>query len=158
MLTMKGKYGLKAAIHLAGIAPGEVAQSSDISETCGISKKFLDAILADMRVAGFVMTRKGRHGGYALIRPAEDIMVGHLIRALDGPLAPIPCARRTGYAPCQDCADENRCAVRLLMLEVREAIVSVLDTRSLAQLRDVADGKIPETEDEGYGISALLAG
>ena len=155
MLTMKGKYGLKAAIYLAGLEPGQLAQSSEIAESEGVSKKFLDTILGDLRLAGFVTTRKGRHGGYALQRPAAEIMAGHLIRTLDGPLAPIPCARRTGYSPCNDCGDEDRCAVRLLMLEVREAIVSVLDTRSLAALRTVADGALPDQRDP---LTELLAG
>ncbi|RWR27683.1 Rrf2 family transcriptional regulator [Sinirhodobacter populi] len=152
MLTMKGKYGLKAAIYLAGLKPGELAQSADIADASSISKRFLDAILADLRLAGFIATRKGRHGGYALIRPPEEIMAGHIIRVLDGPLAPIPCARRMGYIPCADCGDEDRCAVRLLMLDVREAIVSVLDKRSLADLSRVAQA------DGGAGIETLLAG
>lgn len=135
MLTMKGKYGLKALINLAGRPEGTLAQSLDIAETEGMSKKFLDTILGDLRNAGFVATRKGRNGGYMLARPADQVMVGHVLRVLEGPLAPIPCASRTGYVPCQDCKDETRCAVRLTMLEVREAIVSVLDSKSLADLR-----------------------
>lgn len=135
MLTMKGKYGLKALINLAGRGEGELAQSVDIAETEGMSKKFLDTILGDLRNAGFVATRKGRNGGYMLARSPDQVMVGHVLRVLEGPLAPIPCASRTAYVPCQDCKDETRCAVRLTMLEVREAIVSVLDRKSLADLR-----------------------
>jgi Rrf2 family protein len=156
MLTMRGKYGLKAALCLARLEPGELAQSSEIAASQGMSKKFLDAILGDLRLAGFVITRKGRYGGYALQRPASEIMAGHLIRTLDGPLAPIPCARRSDYAPCQDCPDENSCAVRLLMLEVREAIVGVLDTRSLAAMLTMAcDQTDPVLPDQ---LHDLLAG
>ncbi|MFT3688319.1 RrF2 family transcriptional regulator [Paenirhodobacter sp.] len=135
MLTMKGKYGLKALINLAGQAEGELAQSGEIAEAEGMSKKFLDTILGDLRNAGFVATKKGRHGGYMLARPPGEVMVGHVLRVLEGPLAPIPCASRTAYVRCQDCRDEETCAVRLTMLEVREAIVSVLDRKSLADLR-----------------------
>lgn len=152
MLTMKGKYGLKALHYLAGIPQGTVAQSVEIAETYGMSKKFLDAILADLRNGGFVETRKGRSGGYRLAHPPEDIMVGHALRVLDGPLAPISCASRTAYHRCSDCADEATCAVRLSMLEVREAIASVLDTKSLSDMRSVVEAARLE-QDEFLEIS-----
>lgn len=134
MLTMKGKYGLKAALHLARLDPQELALSAGIAAENSISKKFLDTILGDLRMAGLVVTRKGRGGGYRLARPAGEIKVGEVLRALDGPFAPIACASRLYYQPCQDCPDEAACAVRHIMIEVRDAISSVLDTRSLAEL------------------------
>ncbi|MBV8566247.1 MAG: Rrf2 family transcriptional regulator [Methylobacteriaceae bacterium] len=139
MLTNKGKYGLKAMVHLAGLEPGRPALVSDIALQNGLPKKFLDTILGELRNAGFVQSKKGRGGGYVLARPAHQIRVGHVIRALDGPLAPFPCASRTSYRRCNDCADEERCAVRLMMLEVRSAISSVLDNRSLADMRGMAE-------------------
>lgn len=152
MLTMKGKYGLKALHYLSGIPEGTVAQSVEIAETYGMSKKFLDAILADLRNGGFVETRKGRAGGYRLAHRPEEIMVGHALRVLDGPLAPISCASRTAYHRCRDCADEATCAVRLSMLEVREAIASVLDTKSLADMRSMVEAASIE-KDEFLEIS-----
>lgn len=152
MLTMKGKYGLKALHYLLGIPEGTVAQSVEIAETYGMSKKFLDAILADLRVGGFVETRKGRTGGYRLAHRPEEIMVGHALRVLDGPLAPISCASRTAYHRCSDCVDEATCPVRLSMLEVREAIASVLDTKSLADMRSMVEAASLE-EDEFLEIS-----
>jgi Rrf2 family protein len=89
VLTNKGKYGLKAMVHLARLAPGATAQSAEIAGSEQISKKFLDAILLDLRNAGFVRSKKGPGGGYALAREASDIPVGSIVRALDGPLAPI---------------------------------------------------------------------
>jgi len=135
MLTNKGKYGLKALIHLAGIRPGELALVTDIAVSNNIPKKFLDAILGELRNAGFVYSKKGKGGGYTLARPASEIRVGHVIRVLDGPLAPLPCASRTAYRRCDDCDDEDRCGVRLAMLEVRRAIAEVLDNRTLAEMR-----------------------
>ncbi|GJD48254.1 HTH-type transcriptional regulator CymR [Methylobacterium crusticola] len=135
MLTNKGKYGLKAMVHLAGLPPGARTGVADIAQAHRIPKKFLDAILGDLRNAGFVHSRKGPGGGYALARPPEAIRIGHVVRVLDGPLAPIPCASRTAYRPCDDCEDEARCAVRLAMLEVRNSIAAVLDTLTLAQMR-----------------------
>lgn len=141
MLSMKGKYGLKALCHLAGLPEGAVAQSVEIAEAQAISKKFLDAILADLRHSGFVVSRKGRGGGYCLSRSPDSIMVGHVLRVLDGPLAPILCASRTAYSRCQDCPDENACAVRLTMLEVREAIAAVLDNKSLSAMRRMVENE-----------------
>jgi Rrf2 family protein len=142
MLTRKGKYGLKALVHLARMPFGELAFVNEIATANNIPKKFLDAILGELRNAGFVQSRKGKDGGYRLARPATDIKVGHVIRVLDGPLAPIACASRTQYQPCDDC-DEATCQVRHMMLEVRQAIAEVLDNRSLAQMRDAANDDLP---------------
>ncbi len=95
VLTNKGKYGLKAMVHLAGLEPGALAQVADIAEANSISKKFLDHILTELRHAGLVYSKKGRGGGYGLARPAHEIRVGNIVRVLDGPLAPIQCASVT---------------------------------------------------------------
>jgi len=139
MLTNKGKYGLKAMVHLAGLGPGALAQVADIAESNSISKKFLDHILTDLRRAGLVYSKKGKGGGYALAKPATDIRVGAIVRALDGPLAPIACASVTAFRPCSDCADLATCPVRLIMVEARNAISDVLDSRSLAEIRERSD-------------------
>jgi Rrf2 family protein len=135
VLTNKGKYGLKAMVHLAGLEPGAVAPVTEIAETNSISKKFLDHILTELRHAGFVYFKKGRDGGYALARPANEIRIGAIVRVLDGPLAPIPCASVTAFQPCADCDDLNACEVRLVMIEARNAIADLLDNRTLADLR-----------------------
>lgn len=138
MLTMKGKYGLKAMVHLAGLPPQELAGGLDIAERNRIPKKFLDAILARLREAGLVEAKKGKGGGYRLARPATKINVGDIVRILDGPLAPIPCASRTAYRRCDDCRDPTRCEVRLAMTEARDAIAAVLDRKSLADMCNAA--------------------
>lgn len=141
MLTKKGKYGLKALIELSRSAPGEMAQVADIAERAHISKKFLDAILLELRNAGFIRSRKGPGGGYTLARPAGEILIGPVIRVLDGPLAPIACASRTAFQPCTDCTDLGTCAVRLLMTDVRDAMAEILDNTTLEALR--SRGEIP---------------
>ncbi len=135
MLTNKGKYGLKALVHLAALPPGQTAQSVEIATANNVPKKFLDAILGELRVAGMIVTRKGKNGGYMLSRPAAEIMAGAAIRALDGPLAPIACASRTGYRPCADCSDVQACSVRLLMTEVRDLSAKLLDHTSIDDMR-----------------------
>ncbi|MGA2044516.1 MAG: Rrf2 family transcriptional regulator [Roseiarcus sp.] len=139
MLTNKGKYGLKAMVHLAGLEPGKPALVADIAASNAIPKKFLDAILGELRTAGFVHSKKGRGGGYVLAKSPARIMVGEIVRALDGPLAPLACASKAYYRRCDDCPAEGNCTVRLMMLEVRNAIAAVLDNRSLASMRALAD-------------------
>jgi len=143
MLTRKGKYGLKALVYLAKLPAGELAFVNEIATDQNIPKKFLDAILGELRNAGFVQSRKGKDGGYRLARLPTEIKVGHVVRVLDGPLAPIPCASRTQYQPCDDC-DEATCQVRHIMLDVRQAIAEVLDNRSLAEMRDAANDDVPQ--------------
>jgi Rrf2 family protein len=138
MLTNKGKYGLKALVHLAGLPAETTAQSLEIANAQAIPKKFLDAILGDLRNAGIVVARKGKNGGYRLARPPSEIMAGAAIRALDGPLAPIGCASRTRYQPCDDCGDVDSCSVRLLMTEVRDLSAKLLDGTSIAEMRSRA--------------------
>ena len=139
VLTKKAKYGLKALVHLAEVEPGRPELVNDIAEAEQIPKKFLDAILADLRNAGFVHSKKGKGGGYALARPPKEISIGAVVRALDGPLAPIQCASKTVYRRCDDCTNEKHCAVRLVMLQVREAIAGVLDNTTLEEMRDLGE-------------------
>lgn len=142
MLTKKGKYGLKALIYLARQPVGRLAFVNDIAVANNIPKKFLEAILGELRNAGFLLSRKGKDGGYRLAKPATDIKIGHVIRVLDGPLAPIACASRTKYQRCEDC-DEVTCEVRHVMLQVRQSMSDLLDNRSLASMRDSANDDLP---------------
>ena len=141
MLTNKGKYGLKALVYLAGLEPSEIAQVSEVAQANSIPKKFLDQIFADLRKAGLVHSKKGKAGGYALARPPRSIMVGEVIRILDGPIAPALCASHSAYRRCDDCGDEERCPVRRIMIEARNALSSVLDRCSLAEMRRLSEAE-----------------
>lgn len=136
MLTNKGKYGLKAMLYLASLPPGVNVQAADIAEQNNIPKKFLDTILLELRRAGFVRSKKGPNGGFMLARTPSEIHMGYLVRTLDGPIAPIPCAQRKTGRPCDDCTDADNCGVRSLMLDVRDAMAAILDRTTL---QDVAD-------------------
>jgi len=140
MLTAKGKYGLKALVHLATLQPGETTQAMEIAEAHNIPKKFLDAILGDLRNAGIVFSKKGPGGGYMLARAPSDIKIGQVIRVIDGPLAPIACASRTAYQPCRDCKNVKTCTVRLMMTKVRDTLSDVLDRLNLADMVAMGDG------------------
>ena len=134
MLSARGKYGLKAMIHLAhGQGLGGI-MGATIAEAENIPKKFLDTILLELKNNGLVHSKKGKGGGYSLARPAARISIGQIIRILDGPLAGIACASQTAYRPCADCPDEAACQVRRVMLQVRDATADILDNTSLASL------------------------
>jgi Rrf2 family protein len=135
MLTAKGKYGLKALVHLAALPPGATAQCGDVAEANEIPKKFLDAILGDLRNAGIVHSKKGPGGGYMLANSPGEIKVGHAIRVLDGPLAPIACASRTAFRRCQDCDDVDGCVIRR-----RDAMADILDRLTLADMLSLDEG------------------
>ncbi len=134
MLSQKAKYALKAMLALAAQPSGELLQAQDIANQQNIPKKFLDLILIDLRRNGLVHSQRGKLGGYVLGRPAENITFAQVIRIIDGPLAPIPCASLTGYRRCADCKDEKACGVRLVMREVRDAVASILDATTLSSL------------------------
>ncbi len=124
---------------------GQLAYVGDIAAKNNIPKKFLDSILGELRNAGFVQSRKGKDGGYRLARLPSEIKIGHVVRVLDGPLAPIPCASRSQYQRCEDC-DEATCQVRHIMMEVRHSIAELLDNRSLAAMRDAANDDLLEED------------
>jgi Rrf2 family protein len=138
VLTKKGKYGLKAMVHLAGSDPGHPVPVLEISERQNIPKKFLDGILCELRNSGFVNSKMGKGGGYLLARPAREIMVGDIVRTIDGPLAPVPCASKTRYRRCDDCLDEDVCAVRKVMQNAQRALSEVLDNCSLERMSNNA--------------------
>ena len=133
MLSNKAKYGLKALAYLADNR-GHAVQSAEIAEARDLPKKFLDAILLEIKNIGVISSKKGKGGGYQLARPPDTISLGAVIRALDGPFAPVPCVSRTAYARCDDCPDEEGCMIRPVMQEVRDAISNVLDNKTLSDM------------------------
>lgn len=134
MLSQKAKYAIKALLVLARAQDqGTVVQARDISTTENIPKKFLDLIFFELRRHGLVQSTRGREGGYSLGKPAAQISIAEIVRAVDGPLAPLPCASVRFYRRCPDCNDEKTCEVRHLMREVRDAASAILDNTSLAE-------------------------
>jgi Rrf2 family protein len=134
MLTAKGKYCLKALICLASLEPGARMQGIESAQRYNIPKNFLDAILGDLRRAGVVFSKKGPGGGYMLARAPSKIRIGHIIRMIDGPLAPLACASHTAFKPCRDCSDVKACTIRLMMTSVRDATAKILDHMSVSDL------------------------
>lgn len=134
MLTMKTRYALKALGILSERPPGESTLIADISEREAIPRKFLEAILRELRQHGLLLAQRGRGGGYRLSRPPEEIALADIIRALDGPLAPVPCLSRSAYERCAECKSEGACGVRLVLKDLHEATSNILEKTTLAHL------------------------
>jgi Rrf2 family protein len=134
MLSRKSKYGLKAMLYLAKQAGRGPVLISELAEEEGLPRKFLEAILLDLKRRGLVESRKGKGGGYFLRREPAEITFGDLIRALDGPLAAVSCVSETAYMPCEECLDEDACGVRIAMKRVRDATADILDHTTLADV------------------------
>jgi Rrf2 family protein len=131
MLSQRGRYALKALINVARHEPqprGVAAIS--VEET--IPRKFLEAIMSDLRRAGLVESTRGRQGGYRLARPADLITFGEIMRVTDGPLALVPCVSKAFYRRCEDCPDPAACALRRILGTVRDEVSSILDRTTLA--------------------------
>lgn len=144
MLSKKAKYAINALVHLARKANQGPILISDISEEEKIPKKFLEAILLDLRNAGILNSKKGKGGGYYLIKKPEDVNLATVIRLFDGAIALLPCVSYQYYERCDECKDEEICGIRSLMKEVRDETVRILKQNSLADIiereKDLKDG------------------
>jgi Rrf2 family protein len=133
MLTQRSRYALRAMLFLAEAPAGSPpVPMTRIAQQANIPRKFLELILADLREAGFLVSTRGKMGGYKLSRPTHLISLGEIIRVIEGPLALVPCVSRTAYRPCGDCKDEASCAIRHAMARVRDETARILDGTSLA--------------------------
>lgn len=144
MISQKAKYALRALVALAGQdEPGAVVMIADIAERQVIPKKFLEQILLDLKHHGIVASKRGKTGGYMMLKRPDEITFGEVLRIIDGPIAPLPCLSRMAYRRCEDCVEEASCEVRQVFARVADATRAVLDTTTLA---DVIRGA-PETID-----------
>jgi len=149
-LSKKAEYALRATINL-GIA-AEVGRTTvsgaELAEANRLPLKFVERILQELREAGLVETIRGKFGGYLLAKPASEIGIGQLVRLMDGRIAPICCASEFAYRPCT-CPDEDHCGLRMVMIDVRNAIANILDRYTVAQVVEVTlrkmrrDGIVP---------------
>jgi Rrf2 family protein len=133
MLSKKCKYAIHALVHMAK-KPQEKFLIKDISEACNIPKKFLEAILLDLKRAGVLGSKQGKGGGYILRRAPAEINLAEVVRLFDGAIAAVPCATFKFYEACQECEDEEICAVRDAFLQIRNATVEMLKADTLETL------------------------
>ncbi|MBN9589335.1 MAG: transcriptional regulator [Alphaproteobacteria bacterium 64-11] len=132
MISQKARYALRALLYLAARGGDEPVQIAAIASHEHIPRKFLEAILAELRKPGIVKSHRGRHGGYALGRPAKDISFADVLRVTDGPLALSPCVSVMAYQKCEDCYDEAVCVIRKALLAARDSTARILEGRDLA--------------------------
>ncbi|WP_434036963.1 RrF2 family transcriptional regulator [Formosa sp. 4Alg 33] len=134
MLSKKTKYGLKALLFLARQENNTPVQISVISKSENISQKFLESILLTLRKIGVLGSKKGKNGGYYLLKAPQDIKMSLVMRTLEGPIAMVPCVSLNFYEKCDDCPDETLCGVHTLMAEVRDKTLDIFNNKSLADL------------------------
>ncbi|MET1257851.1 MAG: Rrf2 family transcriptional regulator [Flavobacteriaceae bacterium] len=134
MLSKKTKYGLKALTYLAAQENRDPVQIAEIASHENISQKFLESILLTLRRNGMLGSKKGKGGGYYLIKEPEQIPMTAVMRILEGPIAMVPCVSLNFYEKCDDCPNEGACSVFRLMLKVRDANLEVYRNTSLADL------------------------
>lgn len=133
MLSNRARYALRALCHLAELGDERPASIVDIAGASAAPRKFLEAILLELKRNQIVMSSRGRYGGYLLARSPETISFADVIRALDGPLALAPCASKTAFRPCETCPDISDCPVHPALVAAREAVAGVLEQWSLAR-------------------------
>ena len=134
-LSKRGEYALRALIDL-GIAAEfgwPLLQTSQLAAKERLPIKFLEQIFTQLKAAGYIQSKRGKLGGYSLAKPMNQIRFGAVIRLIDGPLAPIRCVSQMAYERCT-CPDEAHCGLRMLMLDVRNAIARILDRYTLADI------------------------
>lgn len=137
-ISKRGEYALRALIDF-GIAQElgrPLLKIGELVEKEHLPVKFLEQILTQLKQAGYIDTKRGKSGGYFLAKPAKDVSFGHVIRLIDGPLAPISCVSQTAYERCT-CPDEDHCGLRMLMLDVRNAIARILDRYVLSDIVEI---------------------
>jgi Rrf2 family protein len=154
MISQKAKYAFKALFALAGAEAEGGRQIQEIALAEKIPRNFLEHILLDLKRHGLVSSRRGKNGGYRLLKHPTQITIGQVLRIVDGPVAPLPCLSRTAYERCADCVSEQTCQVRRAFADVYRAQVAILDSRTLADALAAGD---PDEEGTPQPVPRRLA-
>lgn len=133
MISKKCKYAIHALVYM-GKEPSEKFLIKDVSGACRIPRKFLEAILLDLKRAGILGSKQGKGGGYFMRRHPADVNLAEVVRLFDGAIAAVPCATYKFYESCAECEDEETCTVRDAFLQVRNATVELLKANTLEDL------------------------
>jgi Rrf2 family protein len=136
MMSKKAKYAINAMVHLARKHGDGPITIGEIAEEENIPQKFLEAILLELKNAGLLSSKKGKGGGYYMIKPPADVNMADIMRLMDGPIALLPCVSFKHYERCDECKDENTCSIRQVFFEVRNKTVDMLKEASLDKVID----------------------
>lgn len=135
MLSKKTKYAIKALLHLARRSDvKEPTLISQIAQEEKIPKKFLEAILLDLKNSGFLNSKKGKGGGYYLMKKPEEISLTEIIRLFDGPIALLPCVSLRYYETCNECEDEKTCGIRAAFETIRDQTLAILTHNTIGEI------------------------
>lgn len=134
MLSKKTKYAINALVYLAKEYEKGPVLISQIAESENISQKFLEAILLDLKNSGILSSKKGRGGGYYLLKDPAKVSIAEVMRLFDGPIALLPCVTYKYYERCEECKDEDICGIRDVFFEVRNETVRKLKKATLASI------------------------
>ncbi|WEK47715.1 MAG: Rrf2 family transcriptional regulator [Candidatus Andeanibacterium colombiense] len=148
MISNKAKYAFRALLAIAAEPVGNALTSAEIAKRHAIPHKFLEQILLDLKKAGVLDSRRGKMGGYVMLRPADTVSFGEILRLFEGPLAPLPCLSRNAYRRCEDCESEANCEIRREFARAYDASRLVLDTRTLGD----ALGNHPYGDELGHEV------
>ena len=151
MISYRARYAFKALVALSRATSDRGLQIRQLAEGEKIPRKFLEQILLSLKAAGLIASRRGREGGYELLKSPDQITIGQLLRIVDGPIAPLPCLSRTAYQRCKDCRDEAVCEVRHAFAEAYALYLARLEAMTLAQALELANSErrnIPSIPDQ----------
>ncbi|MCA0941730.1 Rrf2 family transcriptional regulator [Salipiger pacificus] len=149
MITQKTKYALKSLMALGAVEQGTALTIEEVAQRSGAPKRFLEHILLDLRKSGYLGAKRGRSGGYFLIREPSKISLGELLQQIDGPIAPLPCLSRRAYRRCEDCTDEQSCQLRRVFGEIFYSYLLLIESLTLQDLL-----KDPVVAGKTFGIGA----
>ena len=150
MLSKKSKYAIHALVYLASKQNEGPILISEVAEQQHIPKKFLEAILLDLRNAGILNSKKGKGGGYYLIKPTTEVNLADVVRLFEGAIALLPCVTHRYYEPCDECTDEATCGIRDVFMDIRNETVNILKRSTLQDILD------RETKLETTGIKRIV--
>jgi Rrf2 family transcriptional regulator, cysteine metabolism repressor len=135
-LSSRGDYAVRVILELGRLRSEHAVSVTELAERTGIPATYLEQLMLRLRTASVVRSVRGAHGGFLLAREPASITVGEVVRLMDGPLAPTPCASKTAHLPCPSyrCPSEDECVLRDLWIEVRDAISAVVDGTTFGDL------------------------
>ena len=134
MISKKTKYAINALVHLAKRKDEGPILISEIAASENIPQKFLEAILLDLKKAAILASKKGKGGGYYLLKDPDLVNMADIMRLFDGPIALLPCVTYMYYERCEECIDEKTCGIRDVFLEVRNKTVELLKEATLTEI------------------------
>jgi Rrf2 family protein len=134
MLSKKCKYAIHALVYLAERYQHGPVHIQEIADQQRIPKKFLEAILLELRNAKILHSKKGKGGGYYLYKAPQEVALIDVVRLMDGAIAMLPCVSLNYYEPCEECKDEKTCGIRDTFLGVRDNTLRILMESTLDKI------------------------